>query len=240
MTLEEFRKKVTYKSHVKNYRILGNPKAMHLVYDPGSFRIVCFSPWISTVNTLNETKVNTVARYWQNYQGYSVLPAGCSVKQAYLCKWDDTTNKWVLTEDDFSEEELYSFCLMIEKAAVLDEMYQRILHYRRPIMNSIHMQDAVYQLKYDEAVEISKASAEDLDDPWQWPLVNDYANLQNVDIKTAAEEIIFKNKIFKTRLSNTETIRIKYTREIKACEKLEDLDGIINRFYTEGEIYGRL
>jgi hypothetical protein len=94
-------------------------------------------------------------------------------------------------------------------------------------------------LKYDEAVEIKNCGGE-IEEPWNWPFVNDYADIQKIDIKTAAEEIIFKHKLFKTRLSNTETIRIKYTREIKACEKLEDLDGIINRFYTEGEIYGRL
>jgi hypothetical protein len=101
------------------------------------------------------------------------------------------------------------------------------------------MQDAIYQMKYDEAIEI-KNTPDPIEDPWKWQLVNDYANLQGVSIRDAAEEIIFQNKIFKSRLSNTETIRIKYTRAIKQCMVITELDKIVNQFYTEGEIYGQL
>lgn len=239
MNLEEFKAKNPYVSHVKNYKIIGNPKAMHLIYNFGTFRIVAFSPWITTVNTLNEVNINTVAKYWQNYPRYKILPEGCTTEKAWLCKWDESLGRWLMSEEDFTEEELYSFVLHVEKAAVLDEIYQRILHYRRPVMNTLNMQDAIYQMKYDEAIEI-KNSANPIEDPWQWPLVNDYANLQGVTLKDAAEEIIFQNKIFKSRLSNTETIRIKYTRAVKHCNNILELDKIINQFYTEGEIYGQL
>jgi len=240
MKLEEFRKIHQYKSRIKPYRILGNPKAMHLLYDPISQRIVAFSPWISTVNSLDETDINSVPRYWQNYQKYDVLPKGCTMQKPYLCKWEESESKWILTEEEFSEEELYRFVMFAEKAAVLDEMYQRIIHYRRPIMNSLNMQDTIYHMKYEEALQIVKASEEDLDDPWQWPFVNDFATLKGIDIKQAAEDIIFKNKIYKTRLSNTETLRMKYVSLIKKAEKLEDLTPILNSFYAEGEIYGKL
>lgn len=238
MNLQEFKAKHSYVSHIKNYKIVGNTKAIHLVYDYSTYRIAAFSPWVTTVNTLNETNINTVVRYWQNYPQYKILPIDCTVEKSWLCKWEESQSKWILTEENFSEEELYSFVLMTEKAAILDEIYQRILHYRRPVMNSLNLQDVVYLMKYNEAVEIKNSKT--IDDPWQWPLVNDYANLQGSDIRTAAEEIIFQHKIFKTRLSNTETIRIRYTRAVKECTDIFELDNIINQFYTEGEIYGKL
>lgn len=239
MNLEEFKAKNPYKSHVKNYKIVGNPKAMHLVYNYGTRRIGAFSPWITTVNTLKDTDINLSVKYWQNYPQYKVLPANCTAEKAWLCAWKEEESSWVLTEEDFTEEQLYSFVLNVEKAATLDEIYQRILHYRRPIMSSLSLQDTVYLMKYTEAMEI-RNTPDPIEDPWQWPLVNDYANLQNTDLRSASEEIIFQNKMFRSRLSNTETIRIKYTRAIKSCTDILGLDSIINQFYTEGEIYGKL
>ena len=99
------------------------------------------------------------------------------------------------------------------------------------------MQDNIYHMKYLEAVEVEKS---DDVEPFDFPLLNDYATIANVDIKQAAKEVILKYKLTKAYLSNSEALRLRYIRQIKATEDIHEVKVILNKFYTDGEVYGRL
>ena len=235
----EFKQQVKYNSLAKKTKILGNPKEVHLIHDPLTARILAFSLWIPTVNALDETNINSWTRYWQNNPTYKLLPEQASMAQPWMCFWDHDVAKWVIRDKDFTYDEMYYFHLMVEKAAALDSINSRVVHYRKPLMNTINLQDNIYTLKYQEALEISN-TPDPIEDEHKWPFIHDYSGLVGLDLRTAANEIIFQHRMYRTRLSNTETLRLKYTRQIKECINITKIESILNAFYADGEIYGKL
>lgn len=239
MTLQEFKLQVPYTSIAKPTRIIGNPTPMHLLYNAETSRVIAFSAWVPTINTLDEICINTVPKYSQNFPATTVLPEAASMKEPFKIIWSFESNRWVISDKDFTFEEMYTNALLIEKAAALDEINYRTVHYRRPVFNSVAVQESIYLMKYQEALEI-KNTLGDITEPWNYPFVHDYADLTGIDIRQAAEEIIIQHGIYRTRLSNTETLRIKYTRQIKECKEIENIYKIMNSFYSDGEVYGKL
>lgn len=239
MNQQEFREKFKFTSRTNSSYVIGNTKPVHMLYDYERSRIIAFSYWTPTVNALNETNLNSIPRFWQNAKN-SVLPKMCTMDKPWLCAWDYENNYYVIKEEDFSEEDLYYYNLTAEKSAALDEIFYRILHYRRPILNSLNLQESVYMFKYLEANEIVKMSDDAIIDETEFPFVFDYATLNGTDIRSAAAEVLFKSKVYKTALCNTETMRMKYVKRIKECTDITLIETILNEFYAEGEIYGRL
>jgi hypothetical protein len=241
MTLDEFKKIVPpYQSLAKKTKVIGNKSPVHLLYDPVSCRILCFSVWTSTVNMLRETNINSWTRYSLNITSPEMFPAEAVFDKSFLCWWNHNgdVNKWVIkNDDDFTYDELYNYHLTVEKAAAMDELLNRLVHYRRPHMNSVYMQDNIYYMKYTEAMELKKST--DVD-PYEYPLVNDYAMIANIDIQQAADDIILQHKIARSSLVNSESLRMRYMRQLKDCQDIQQIKPILNNYYTDGEVYGRL
>ena len=240
MKLDEFRQIVKFESLTKKIKFLGNPTPIHLLYDPVSCRILTFSIWTSTVNMLQETYINSWCRYGLNVNNPELFPYDVQTDKPWLCRWehDASVNKWITDNAEMSYDEFYFFHLLAEKGAALDLMHQRMVHYRRPSMNIIYMQDEIYHMKYDEAVEITKT--DDPIEPYDFPLVNDYAIIANIDIRQAAKEVILKYNLKKNHLANSEALRLRYMRQIKATDNIHEVKDILNKFYTDGEVYGKL
>jgi hypothetical protein len=240
MKLDEFRQIVKFESLAKKFKFIGNSTPVHLLYDPVSCRILAFSTWTSTINMLQETNINSWPRYSLNVTNPEMFPTDVQTDKPWLCRWehDAEVNKWITDNCDMSYEDFYFFHLMTEKAAALDAMQNRLVHYRRPYMNSLYMQDNVYHMKYLEALEITKAEGDI--EPYDFPMVNDYAIIANIDIKQAAKEIVFKYTLSKSSLANSEALRMRYMRQVKATDNIQEVKVILNKFYTDGEVYGRL
>ena len=241
MTLDEFKKIAPpYQSLAKKTKVVGNKSPVHLLYDPVSCRILCFSSWTTTVNVIHETNINSWTRYSLNISNPEYFPLDSTFDKAFLCWWDHRgeVNKWVIKNDnDFTYDELYYHHLVVEKAAAMDELLNRLNHYRRPNMNSVYMQDDIYFLKYTEALEVKKSNNVN---PFDFPLVNDYAMIAEIDIQQAADDIIFKHNLTRASLANSEALRMRYMRQLKDCQDIQQIRPILNNYYTDGEVYGRL
>ena len=77
-------------------------------------------------------------------------------------------------------------------------------------------------------------------DPFDFPFVNDYALISGLDLQTAADDIIFQHNLARTTLANSEALRMRYLRQLKDCQDIQQIRPILNNYYTDGEVYGRL
>ena len=77
-------------------------------------------------------------------------------------------------------------------------------------------------------------------DETNFPFLREYAELKNIDLKTAAKEVLIQIKIYKTRLNNTETMRLKYKNLIKDCSDITKINSIFSQFLRESTMYARI
>ena len=210
----------------------------HAVYDQISKRLLCFSRWLSTVNAIANSRRDAIAKFKVNFVG-NTLPPETTQDRPWAIIWDYSQNKWGNSTEQLSIDQQYEYELIAEKAAVLDAINDRLQAYRRPMASSLLMQHTIYELKAQEANEIL-AQTEPITDDSKWPFVADYAELSNVDIVVAANEIAFKHKLYKTRLASTEKLRMRHIKNVLDCTDITQLERILQQFYVEGDIYGRL
>jgi hypothetical protein len=218
---------------------LVEPGQFHAVYDVAGHNIVCFTRWLSTANALADSLINGMARYTVNYAG-STLPPEANQNKPWAIEWQSNLNSWVYNsnESDINDADLYRYHLIAEKGAVLDRINNRIQAYRRSVTSSLFLQAEIYDMKFREAVTILNLS--EISDPSAYPFVFDYADVAGVDLRTAAAEIVLKNKLYKTCLATTEKLRLRYSKQILDCEDILTLESILSQFYLEGDIYGRV
>jgi hypothetical protein len=92
------------------------------------------------------------------------------------------------------------------------------------------MQDYVYKVKYDEAVDYLKNTDKDEkivhDD---YPFVFDYAEIYNIPVEDAAEKIIVMHKKVNLILARSEKVRMVFYRKIKNADSLEELNIVLEK-----------
>lgn len=238
MTSEEFKNQVQYKSIISEKNILNvnnEPIEVHSLFDIGKDRLLAVSKWNSTIMTLNESVENSYARHSLN-KLYDFNNVTIFSNKPYLIRIYN--GKFEQDEDNFTFEELYNFHLIIEKAAMLDYLNFRINVHRRSVWNGLYSQDSIYNFKQQEAEQFlnSNKTSDDIN----FPFLREYADSKSIDLKTAAKEILIQVKIYKTRLNNTENMRLKYKNLIKNCTDITKLDFILNQFLRESQMYARI
>jgi hypothetical protein len=240
MTSEEFKNQVQYKSIISETNtidIKNDPLEVHSLFDNETNRLLAASRWTYTISILNEAKENTYSRHSLNkiYDlkscNFEVTSTKCFLVRFYNGKFEKD-------EDNFTFDELYTFHLNIEKAAVLDYLNFRINLHRRSVLNGSFLQESIYNFKQQEAEEIQKNS--EVVDDTNYPFLREYAELKNIDLKTAAKEVLIQIKIYKTRLNNTETMRLKYKNLIKDCSDITKINYIFSQFLRESTMYARI
>ena len=240
MTSEEFKNQVQYKSiisEINTIDIKNDPAEVHSLFDNETNRLLAVSKWTYTISTLNEANENTYSRHSLNkiYDlkscNFEVISTKCFLVRFYNGKFEKD-------EDNFTFDELYTFHLNIEKAAVLDYLNFRLNLHRRSVLNGLFLQESIYNFKQQEAEEIQKNS--EVVDDTNYPFLREYAELKNIDLKTAAKEVLIQIKIYKTRLNNTETMRLKYKNLIKECSDITKINSIFSQFLRESTMYARI
>jgi hypothetical protein len=132
-------------------------------------------------------------------------------------------------------EDYYKALLINEKAAALDRLNLQIEFMRKNQQNDIYMQDVVYQEKVRESWYYKQTGdAEDL------IFLPTYAQSENISLADAAERIILMRKFQLSMLNETESIRIRYTKEIMAETDFFNLPNVISEFIKEAYAYGVL
>lgn len=106
------------------------------------------------------------------------------------------------------------------------------------MLNGLFLQESIYNFKQQEAEQI--LNSDDNIDEINFPFLREYADYKNTDLKTAAKEVLIQIKLYKTRLNNTENMRLKYKNLIKKEKDIVNLNLLTNQFLRESEMYARI
>lgn len=100
---------------------------------------------------------------------------------------------------------------------------------RSSLETGIDMQETVYLLKKMQALRFRDANYDErilLDVPF----VLQYADLRDIPLKQAADDIIFKAKLDEDLLAKTELLRMKYFKRVRSAKTTDDVLDIMNHF----------
>ncbi len=144
--------------------------------------------------------------------------------------WDRRTRRFSRTNAVALTKELYAKAALARaKLHVTLDVMRQLSLVRRRVGTGIEFQDRVYMAKRLQA-ETFKRSGYDEADILEYPYVLQYAELAGMPLREAADEIIFKANLSDQHLANTELMRLRYMRAIKAASKPEELTPILEAF----------
>ena len=240
MKISEFKKLVEYQSMWDVYNKSIDPKkTFHLLIECETTRVLVASRQIETINTMYDFHSNCYTRYDVNlFQ--RAMPNEFNGRTPFYTKIKRLESSYYQSEDDLTYDELYHYCLNVEKACLLDIVNFRIGHYRLASFSNVLMQESVYNFKLQEAQEIIKTKTIDENDDFKWPFVRDYANLYDLDLHSAAKNILLQNKFYKTNLCKSETLRLRTKESLRKCNDIKKIKSIFVKFINEGGIYGHM
>jgi hypothetical protein len=219
------------------YRILFNvvslnSKHTHAVFEVGTGRLLCLTNWLETAKAM-ESEDNT--RVWYFINNSKKLPKIINVNLPFEYVFDNITSSFY--KKDIPEEETQKYLTLSEKSAVYDILHRILNRERKHIQPALAMQEIVYAMKLKEAYELISGETYH---PDAHPYVRDYSSLKNISPFEAAQRIINKDKLQKSRLVETESIRMKYISLLKSCTDLIQVNELHDEMVRETSIYGGL
>jgi hypothetical protein len=118
------------------------------------------------------------------------------------------------------------------KVQTIGRVMEHISRIRYRVMRGVDYQDVVHLIKLQQA-EAFRATGYDEKRLIEFPYVVHYADLKEITLKQAADDIIIKAKLDADYLMNTESIRMKYFNIIKKEENVDVLSTIVSDFLRE-------
>lgn len=134
--------------------------------------------------------------------------------------------------DMLTEEIRQRSRLLTAKVKFLRDLMISLSRAREKVSTGIASQAAVYILKRMQAQRF-KDSGYDEKMIIEIPFVVHYADFANLSLKQAADDILFKAKLDDDLLSKTETLRLKYFRQIRDVTDPEEIPEIMRRFRVD-------
>lgn len=122
--------------------------------------------------------------------------------------------------------------LLTAKVLFLRDLMISLSRAREKVSMGIASQSTVYLLKRIQAQRF-KDSGYNEGTILEIPFVVHYADLVNIPLKQAADDILFKAKLDDDLLSKTETLRLKYFRQIREVTAPEEIPEIMRRFRVD-------
>jgi hypothetical protein len=205
-----------------------------------SGRILGVSDFLLSVKSLMDINSILLLSYYTSSAVYPTDYNNIVIKNKSW-EWVQSTknHRWEINFNIGSYEELDSYILINQKISLLDEILKKIEFYRKSYTEISLGQEFIYVSKYLEAKEIIEKNI--FDDPiLEYPYVSGYANLSNATLQDTAKEIVLKWQIQSGFLSETENLRIKYTRIIREEKELKNLKSILIEFEKESQLHSSI
>lgn len=241
MNQEEFNQKTAYPSLARKFDLFKTD--WHLLYNFEYKRPIAISTWYATINLLSQHCLNSYPWYLVNKtwspKGTLRFDENFDIIKPWLFKFDLVSEGFKFNNAGLNLDELYYFQLMREKGAALDIINIAINYLRKPFISDLHDQDQIYRLKKQEAEEVLSLP-DDKINPEKYLFLNEYLKISDTDIKTAAREIVLQHDFYLSRLADTETARMKYSRAVIKATELVELKAIVSDFRQEVFAYARV
>jgi hypothetical protein len=113
---------------------------------------------------------------------------------------------------------------MQEKAAALDRIYTVLRAYRLSMNINMPLQDFVYSEKIKQAMA------------GEGCFLESYADVMNISIKEAADEIIFRHMLDMAKLNDSERLRLKFQNLIVKETSVTDVHKHLHAFEREARL----
>jgi len=122
--------------------------------------------------------------------------------------------------------------LLTQKVDVLGGMMTALSRARDSVWTGFNFQETIYLSKYEEARRF-KESGYDESLILEMPYVVQYAEVANIPLQQAADDILFKAKLDSEFLSRTEALRIRYLRLLRETDDSAALVELMRKFRVD-------
>ncbi len=217
---------------------LNNKKSNVLVSFGDSKRILAVTDFSASVRTLLEFDKQVVYSYiFDGMKG--IQTAVFKKNKCWRMRISDDGYSWNDSPNIETHRQLYDYILINQKAALLDEIYKKINHFRTMIMRGTRSQQNVYFSKYMEAKEIVENNIEE-DLFLKYPFTTGYADTTGISLREAADKVLFAHNNQMARLAENENMRIKFSDLVRKETDIKNLKGILDNFNSENYSYANL
>lgn len=204
----------------------------------GDKRILAVCNHASSVRALSDFDKQVVYSYV--FDGMNGIQRNSFMRnKCWRVRVKDDGSGWNDSPNIQSEEELYSYIVINQKAALMDIIHDELDKVRRLINRDSHGFQDTYFAKYLEAKEILEKNILE-DKLLKYPMTTGYAECVGISFVEAAKRIMFKYETHIARLAENENLRMKYTDLIKREDRLENLQCLLDKFKTEIIEYGNI
>lgn len=231
------------RSHAIKRKIVPGGLQFHALIDHNEKRILGVSHWVATVNALASAELNSNQAWFINAGAQCLIPDNFDNTRPWRFRWSTPDEKYLLEESvtEYPEDDLYRYMLMTEKFGAMDKINFGIQSYRRFFQKDLLFQDSIYAYKAAEVEAYDRDQAQGLIVSHdQYPFIRDYATMMSLDIDLAADAIRLQADIFKTRMLDSEMLRLKYVKEMRECQDITKVDRVLKEFQKECFVYGKI
>lgn len=213
----------------------------HALIDVAEKRLLGASYYADTVVTMMNCELNTllVAKFNQiRPHGKALIPRDFDNRYAWRYVWDDVDREYkVDARREYRREDIERYQFVVEKMAAFDMLFEGIQLHRRTFQRDMMFQHVIYDWKVQEAQQVRDCA--DID-PDTVPSIRDYAEIMGLDLDSAANTVLLQHDIFRSRLLESETLRLKYSKQLQATTSADQLMPIIKEFQKECFAYGKV
>lgn len=220
-----------------NYRALADISTKHLVV---------FSVFNSTLLALQDNNfdyilINNIAQMLQVAEHKAnhaqINPKDVSINFAVPWVYKLNGSHWEKTSIDTLPQDIVDkYYLTQKKAVVLDNLHAEINCALKNETSDIYLQDIIYSIKYKQAKDVLSEVVDPIKEPRYYGMVANYAELRELTLVEAANEIIVQHKLYIDLLTTIEYFRLKFIKQIKDAKSLDELV-LINNNLTKERIW---
>lgn len=147
--------------------------------------------------------------------------------------WDHKTRTFIKTREHLLTQHLMAKSKLAEgKRTLFEIMLNNINMSRLHLLKGTLFGDVIYMEKRRQA-KVFKDSGYNEDFAIEFPYVVQYADVAQISLKQAAEDILLKAKFDEDVLSKTELFRLKYLKKLKEAVAPEQLIPLEEEFLSE-------
>jgi hypothetical protein len=198
---------------------------VHCVADMEHNRFVCLSNDVATVGKLKDAHPNFEAMYHIDKLPIQKTSMTLTSENCWRWYFDLISNRVMYgMHGELHSEKVMLYTLMQEKAAALDRIYTVLRAYRLSMNINMPLQDFVYSEKIKQAMA------------GEGCFLESYADVMNISIKEASDEIIFRHMLDMAKLNDSERLRLKFQNIIVKETSVKGVHKHLHAFEREARL----
>jgi hypothetical protein len=235
-------------TQLANYLATKTQHDYRALYDINTKHLVVLSVFSSTLLALQSTNFDympiteTISKYLQfaEYKSSSIKVEPENTNINFAIPWIYRLNgsRWEKTAIDTLPQDIVDkYYFTQQKAVVLDNIYAALDNTFNMSTANNYLQDTIYSIKYKQAKDVLAELVDPIKDPSSCSMVANYAELMNLSLIEAANNIIIQHKLYMDLLAHQEHFRLKFIKQVKDADSLDELLLVNNNLIKETAWY---